>query len=201
MTGVASAAAAAVDRREARRRRLLEAALDLFAELGFHDTSVDEIVAQARTSKSAFYEHFESKEDCFRVLLDQEGGALVAAVQAAAVEGGDHRERMRLGIAAFVNTCARRSRVARLLLVESVGISPSIEEVRHRLHADFAGITESEMRYAQEHGDTALSGVDPAIYGRAVVGAVNEATSWFLETGAVGDPQELAEQLYRTFAV
>ncbi|HEY4025451.1 MAG TPA: TetR/AcrR family transcriptional regulator [Candidatus Dormibacteraeota bacterium] len=198
---MAANAAAAVDRREARRQRLLDAALMLFAELGFHDTSVDEVVAHARTSKSAFYEHFESKEDCFRVLLQQEGGALVAAVQAAAREGGDHRERMRLGIAAFVHTCAKRSRVAQLLLVESVGVSPSIEDVRHRLHAEFASITESEVRYAQEHGDEALAGIDPAIYGRAVVGAVNEATSWFLEAGAAGDPQALADQLCRAFVV
>ncbi len=191
----------AVDRREARRQRLLDAALQLFSELGFHDTSVDEMVAQARTSKSAFYEHFESKEDCFRVLLEQEGGALVGAVQAAAKDGGGHRERTRLGIAAFVNTCASRSRVARLLLVESVGLSPSIEAVRHRLHAEFAGLTESEVRYAQEHGDPALAGVDPAVYGRAVVGAVNEVTSWFLEAGASADPQQLAEQLCRAFGV
>src|SRR5215472_15991706 len=141
-------AAAAVDRREARRHRLLDAALRLFAELGFHDTSVDEVVAQARTSKSAFYEHFESKEDCFRVLLAQEGGALIATVRAVAREGGDHRERMRLGIAAFVNVCASRSRVARLLLVESVGLSASIEAVRHGLHSEFAVITEAEVRYA-----------------------------------------------------
>jgi AcrR family transcriptional regulator len=194
-------ATAAVDRREARRQRLLEAALQLFAELGFHDTSVDEVVAQARTSKSAFYEHFESKEDCFRVLLEQEGGELVAAVRLAARDGGDHRERMRLGIAAFVHTCASRSRVAQLLLVESVGLSPSIEELRHRLHAEFASITESEVRYAQEQGDHALAGIDPAIYGRAVVGAVNEATSWFLEAGAAGDPQALADQLCRAFVV
>jgi AcrR family transcriptional regulator len=191
---------AAIDRREARRQRLLDAALRLFSELGFHDTSVDEVVAQARTSKSAFYEHFESKEDCFRFLLEQEGGALIAAVHAAAREGHDHRERTRLGIAAFVNTCASRSRVARVLLVESVGLSPSIEAVRHRLHAEFAGMTESEVRYAQEHGDQSLAGIDPAVYGRAVVGAVNEATSWFLETGG-GSPQELADQLCLAFGV
>jgi AcrR family transcriptional regulator len=193
--------AAAVDRREARRQRLLEAALDLFAELGFHDTSVDEVVAHARTSKSAFYEHFESKEDCFRVLLEQEGGALIAAVHAAAAGGAEHRQRVRLGITAFVHACATRSRVARLLLVESVGLSPTIEEVRHRLHADFAKMSQSEVRYAQEHGDQALAGIDPAVYGRAIVGAVNEATSWFLEMGADGDPQDLAEQLCRAFAV
>lgn len=193
--------AAAVDRREARRQRLLGSALRLFAEMGFHDTSVDEVVAEARTSKSAFYEHFESKEDCFRVLLDQEGGALMNAVHAAAAAGSDHRERMRLGIAEFVNRCARRHPVARLLLVESVALSPSIEQVRHRLHAEFAGMVESEVRYMRDHGDPGLADINPAVYGRTVVGAVNEVTSWFLETGAVRDPAEVVRQLYRALGI
>ena len=38
-------------------------------------------------------------------------------------------------------------------------------------------------------------------YSRAVVGAVNEATSWFLEKSTPGNPQELAEQLCRAFGV
>jgi AcrR family transcriptional regulator len=193
--------ASALGRREARRQRLLGAALHLFAEMGYHDTSVDGVVAEARTSKSAFYEHFESKEDCFRVLLEQEGGALIGAVHAAAGLGGNHRERMRFGITAFVNTCSGRSRVARLLLVESVGLSPAIERVRRHLHAEFARMAESGVRYAQEHGDEALAGIDPAVYGRAVVGAVNEATSWFLEADDPGDPQALAVQLWRAFGV
>jgi len=198
---VVANAEAALNRREARHQRLLQAALHLFAELGFHDTSVDEVVAEARTSKSAFYEHFESKEDCFRTLLEHGGGALIAAVHAAVAAGGDHRERMRLGISAFVNACARSAPVARLLLVESIGLAPSIQKVRHRLHSDFAGMVERECRYMKERGDSDLSDIDPAVYARVVVGGVNEATTWFLETGAVGDPQELADQLCRAFAV
>jgi AcrR family transcriptional regulator len=194
-------AEAAINRREARRKRLLDAALSLFARVGFHDTSVDEVVAEARTSKSAFYEHFESKEDCFRMLLERDGGELIAAVHEATTAGSDHRERMHLGIAAFVNSCASRSRVARLLLVESVGLAPSIEKVRHRLHAEFAGMVEREVSYMKAQGDKDLADIDPAVYARVVVGGVNEATSWFLETGAVGDPQQLAEQICRAFAV
>ncbi|TMD03099.1 MAG: helix-turn-helix transcriptional regulator, partial [Chloroflexi bacterium] len=49
----------------------------MFAARGYHDTSVDDIVARARMSKSAFYEQFESKEHCFREVLAQEGGDLI----------------------------------------------------------------------------------------------------------------------------
>ena len=170
-------------RREARRQRLLDAALNLFVEHGFHDSSVDDVVAAARTSKSAFYEQFESKEDCCRVLLEQEGGALISSVRVAAAAGSDHRRRTRLGIGAFVRTCVQQGKAARLLLVESVGLSESIEAVRH----------------AQTSGDQGLLGVDPALYGRVVVGAVNEATGWFLERER-GDPEPLIEGLCRILA-
>jgi AcrR family transcriptional regulator len=189
------------ERREARRRRLLEAALHLFTEVGYHDTSVDDVVAEARTSKSAFYEYFESKEDCFRVLLEQEGGELIAAVNAAAMLGIDHRDRMRRGIHAFVAACIGRSRVARLLLIESVGLSRSIEEVRRRLHDEFAKLAEQAARYAQERGDQELAGLDPAVYGRVIVGAVNEATIWCLEAGASDDASALADQICRALSV
>jgi len=186
-------------RREGRRQRLLAAALQLFAERGFHDTSVDDVVAAARTSKSAFYLYFESKEDCFRVLLEQEGGALIQAVTVGAATAGDHRARLREGVFVFVRTCSARLGVARLLLVEGVGLSESIEQVRGRLHAQFAEMVEAEVRRAQAHGE--FAGADPVVYGRAVVGAVNEAIGWSLAGGGAADPDRLAGELCRIFGV
>src|SRR5438094_5481028 len=93
-------------RLELRRRRLLQAALALFSGQGFHPTSVEDVVGLARMSKSAFYEFFQSKEDCFCALLDQEGGAVIHAVVQGAGQGAGHRDRMRQGIRAFVETCA-----------------------------------------------------------------------------------------------
>ncbi len=75
-------------RLEKRRGRIVAAALMLFASRGYTVTSVDEIVARAKVSKSAFYEFFESKEHCFRELLTQEGGALIHDVLAAATTDG-----------------------------------------------------------------------------------------------------------------
>jgi AcrR family transcriptional regulator len=186
-------------RREGRRQRLLEAALGLFAERGFHDTSVDEVVAVARTSKSAFYVYFESKEDCIRVLLEQEGGALIQAVKAGSAAARGHRARVREGVFVFVRTCCARHRVARLLLVEGVGLSESIEAVRGRLHAEFAELVEAQVRRGQADGE--FAGADPVVYGRAVVGAVNEAIGWSLASGRAANPDQLAGELCRIFGI
>ena len=114
--------AARLERREARRRRLLDAALLILAERDYNETSVDQVVAQARTSKSTFYEFFESKEDCVRDLLARDGGSLIHTVTSAAAQGGDHRDRMRRGIRAFVHACSDQREFAQVLLVESVGV-------------------------------------------------------------------------------
>jgi len=183
---------------EKRRRRIADAAVVLFASHGYTVTSVDDVVTRARVSKSAFYEFFESKEHCFRSLLEDEGGGLIRDVLADAATGHNHHERLRLGITRFVVSCFERSDVARLLIVESVGLSPGVEEVRHALQARFADAVAEEVRHAMEH-DAFYADKDPVVFGRAVVGAVSDAVGYFL-THPGADADSLAASLCRIFA-
>src|SRR5438445_11972156 len=181
-----------------RLARLNKAALGIYAAHSYHDTSDDEIVASARMSKSAFYEQFESKEHCFREVLAQEGGDLIHAVIGAAAGGVDHRDRMRRGIRSFVVACYKRSTVARLMMVESVGLSASVEEVRHQLQERFANMVSEEVRLALLD-DEFYADQDPQVFGRAVVGAVNEAVGYVL-THPGGRAESVPESLCRIFA-
>jgi AcrR family transcriptional regulator len=183
---------------ERRRRRIAEAALHLFASRGYNVTSVDDVVREARVSKSAFYEFFESKEYCFREVLGQEGGALIHEVLADAATGHDHHERLRFGITRFVHSCFERSAVARLLIVESVGLSQGVDEVRHELQARFADAVAEEVRHAMGH-DAFYADKDPVVFGRAVVGGVSDAVGYFL-THPGADADSLADSLCRIFA-
>jgi len=185
-------------RLEKRRRRIVEAALALFAARGYTVTSVDEIVTRARVSKSAFYEFWDSKEHCFRDVLEQEGGALMHDVLADAATGHDHHERLRVGITRFVRSCFERPAVARLLIVESVGLSEDVEAVRHALQASFADAVAEEVRHALTH-DAYFADKDPAVFGRAVVGAVSDAVGYYLTHPGV-DADSLAASLCRIFA-
>jgi len=166
--------------------------------VGYYESSVDMIVAEAHTSKTTFYEFFESKEDCVRDVLAREGGGLIYRVVSEAAQGADHRERMRRGIRAFVMACAERRQLARVLLFESVGVSPQVEAVRKDLHGKFAHVVAEEVRRVQ-NDDRFYALFDPEVFGRAVVGAVNEATGFSL-TQPDSDPEQLAEGLCAIFA-
>ena len=49
--------------RKSKRDKLIETAIKLFSEFGFHATSVDRIVEEAGISKKTVYKHFRTKND------------------------------------------------------------------------------------------------------------------------------------------
>jgi AcrR family transcriptional regulator len=53
------------------RLKILEAAIALFAEKGYGNTSVREIVGEVGVTKPALYYYFENKEGLFRAILEQ----------------------------------------------------------------------------------------------------------------------------------
>src|SRR5881227_841745 len=50
------------------RNRLLDAGLAVFARCGYAGATVDDVIAQASTSRATFYRYFRSKEDLFTEL-------------------------------------------------------------------------------------------------------------------------------------
>ncbi len=64
--------AAPTARRRETRTRLLEAAIEVFAEEGLRGASVEAICNRANFSRGAFYSNFESKEQLFLALFERE---------------------------------------------------------------------------------------------------------------------------------
>lgn len=56
-----------------RRRQLLEAAIDCFAQFGYRGTTTARLAKAARVSEPVLYRHFASKHDLFVALLDRVG--------------------------------------------------------------------------------------------------------------------------------
>ena len=56
---------------EARREVIEEAASGVFAERGYHGASIDEIARRSGVSAPVVYDHFESKQDLYKRLLER----------------------------------------------------------------------------------------------------------------------------------
>jgi AcrR family transcriptional regulator len=71
-------------KRRQTQARLLDAAMDAFAERGFYGTSVEDVCERAGFSRGAFYSNFSSKEELFVALYDRQAGRSLEALTALA---------------------------------------------------------------------------------------------------------------------
>ena len=55
--------------REGKKLLIMETALELFANEGFHSTSIQDIAKKADISKGLLYNYFESKEELIRIII------------------------------------------------------------------------------------------------------------------------------------
>lgn len=122
----------AEQRRAHRREQLLTAAFELIARDGYANTSIEQICQTAYVGTKAFYEAFDSKEDCYLVLLRQVAERTETLAVAALEEAGDltDEELERLLVSVFVHALVDDPRVAVIAFGECAGISPRVERVR-----------------------------------------------------------------------
>jgi AcrR family transcriptional regulator len=88
--------------RQLREQQMLDAAVRVFSEHGFHGASMDEIAELAGVSKPLLYLYLGSKEETFTACIARESGRLVAALDAAVKAAeADPAERLWRGLTAF----------------------------------------------------------------------------------------------------
>ena len=65
------------------RQALIKAGTDRFSDVGYSDTSIAQIVDDARVSKGAFYHHFQDKSSLLKAVLSEECDKAVRKIEVA----------------------------------------------------------------------------------------------------------------------
>ena len=76
-------------KRERTRSELVRAARKVFGERGYHEATLDEVVAESGLSKGALYYNFQSKADLFLALLDERISERIGALESLAGQAPD----------------------------------------------------------------------------------------------------------------
>jgi AcrR family transcriptional regulator len=186
---------------EQRRAAILAAALAVFADNGYHSSSIDDIARAAGISKALIYEHFESKQELYASLLDQEADELFARL-ASAVAGVQDAgaPRLETGLDAFFGFVEERREAWRMLFREN-----SDREAAARLDRVVAQVTEVVAALiAQDPGSHAVE-QDAAQRGQAIrmlaqllVGSVQSIANWWDDHRDV--PRERVVEVVMDFA-
>lgn len=115
---------------EHQKARLEGAMVEAVARHGYAGTTLRELVALAGVSKTTFYEHFESKEDCFLATLDAIIAETTRRVGTAYRSSGDIRDRMVAGLSTLMELIVEEQAAASFAVVESLTLGTA--GVAHR---------------------------------------------------------------------
>jgi len=165
----------------ATRERILHAALQVFAEKGYHRALVDDIVRASRTSKGAVYHHFPNKEALFLALVDEFSARLAAAIAGAVAGAHGALGKVEAALRAGLETFARHRELARILLLESVSLGPAYQAKRAEVHGRFAALIQAYLDQAAAEGS--IPPLDTRVATLAWLGAVNEVVIQWLHGG------------------
>lgn len=102
-------------RGEATRRKILDAAEEVFGEFGYHEASIAEITRRAGVAQGTYYIYFHSKREIFAELVEDIGKRLRAQMRAAIVGVGNRLEVERRGFEAFFTFVAEHRRIYRIV--------------------------------------------------------------------------------------
>ncbi len=108
-----------------KRRRLIDAILELSAEQGYRATSVSDIAARAGVARKTLYDNFDGKEEIFFAALDRTiSEALSCTGAACEAAEGDRLDRLEAGLGALLTYVTEHPAAARTWLIEAPSAPP-----------------------------------------------------------------------------
>ena len=183
------------EQHEAKRRLILKQAAILFANRGFHETTIDHIAEALHVSKPTIYYYIESKEE---LLYDVAHTALadlnasLSGDQDAKLPAIDRLEQFftmygRLILSEF-GVC--------LALVSDRSLNPQSRRRLRSLKKQFEIMVQKILDEGREDGTIRVD--NPKMFTVAIFGAFNWAPQWFSSTGP-STPDEITAAMFDIF--
>ena len=177
------------------RTRLLEAAEEVFAQVGYHDASIVKITEAAGVAMGTFYLYFRSKKEIFDELLRDLNRRVRHAMSEASAQGGTRLEQELLGFKAFFRFTAEHPGLYRVIR-QAEFVSP--EMLRYHYDTLSSGYFEG-LRAAAERGE--VGEIDPEVSAWALMGAGELiGMRWILWDQRDEMPPRVLEELERIIA-
>jgi AcrR family transcriptional regulator len=178
-------------RSEATRRKIIDAAVDVFGEVGYTVAGWGTIVERTGMTKGALYHHFDAKEPLASAIIEEGSDTLLVAFRNVCGSTSPALENMIHGTFAVANMlCANKvARAAEQLAAALSGFN----EAASRFYADWVAEMTAEARRAIAEGDL-REDLDPEVVSKSIVGAMfgtrllsNAMSGHDINGDAVGD--------------
>jgi len=173
---------------EAKLQAILQAAQTVFAEHGYHGTSIKEIARKAGLATGTIYLYLRNKEALFAALVDEIYEMVLSKIADNRKEARDVQGKLRASMEAAVETLGKNRALARVILLQTASSNQAVSEQLADLLDRLAELVEADIREAIETNQ--IPPLDSRIAATAFVGTFyNVVLVWLRE----GYPTTLEE--------
>jgi AcrR family transcriptional regulator len=156
-------------RSEATRRKIINAAVELFCETGYVATGLGDIIERAEITKGALYYHFDSKESLATAIIEESGASLLKSFRSITESSSPAFENMIHGVFVVADVI-EADKLARTGL-QLLRAFAEFNEAAVRTYEIWLGVMSEQARQAQVEGDVRPN-LDPVTVGESVLGVL-----------------------------
>jgi TetR/AcrR family transcriptional regulator len=158
-----------------RQQEIMDAALDLFSQKGFHNTTMAQVAQKAGVGVGTLYQHFQGKEELYHFLLEDKCNRLLNSLLALVKEEDSTEENLKRLLDAQIDFVEKHRSFFKLYLSEQLA---TLEAIREKLglkadviYTRFFHLFHGIMDRGVKKGE--LRDLSPAHLTRAYMGILN----------------------------
>ena len=174
---------------------MLHCAKELFAQKGYHQASISDIIQRAGVARGTFYLYFQSKRDVFDSILDELVKALGEIMNLIDLDSSTPPlEQLRNFLRSIVILALEDPDMPRILLSRAVGLDRELDKKLHEFYGAVQGKVESALKHGIELG--LVRKCNTQVTACCIVGCVKEVIEFISsEPKAISQLDELLDEI------
>lgn len=172
-----------------RREQLLHTAVSVFAEHGYHATSMNDVAEAAGVTKPVLYQHFSSKRELFIELLADIGAELRETIDKATADAAGPRQQIEDGFRAYFRYVRDHTDSFKVLFGSGARRDPEFSSFARNVESSIADAIAELIVVEGEPVSQRL------VLAHSIVGMTESASRYWLAHDREPDVDTLANQL------
>jgi AcrR family transcriptional regulator len=169
---------------EERRAAILDSALAVFAERGYHASSIDDIAREGGISKALIYEHFSSKQQLYAELIQHHADQLFERIAGAIEQAGSAgAARLAVGVDAFYGFVEEHRVAWRMLFreVTDAEVAVVLDRVLAQVTALVAALIAEDPGARAKDEEATIHEQAIVMLAQMLVGSVQSLANWWAD--------------------
>lgn len=181
--------------RRERREQILAAAKEVFAERGYHNASINDIIGRAGIARGTFYLYFESKHKVFESILEEALHALRSRIKRIDVSEGAEPPQVQLrgSLVRVMQFVLEDPHFSRLLISHSLASDEEAVVQVNSFYAHVLALIASSLQHGIDMG--LVRRCDTALVAAALLGAVRGIIDHCLVADEAPDIESIVDEL------